>query len=374
MEGLQTSTPRRLSFIRIIVTLGLILSFLMSMNLWCGERVFPSNPVITNFTLGAPLDYILVILSICCLICSLFLRKHRLFIFLSLAINIFLVLLDLNRLQAWFYVYNAILFVLMFYNGRVDDSGRYTYFFIIIQLIIASVYIYNGISQFNSYFLQSDFYDVISPLENISSQRQFEFFMSAGKFVPYFVIFIGLGLIIKPARYLAISAAWFFHLVLLILLFPSAKNTNYALWFMNLIFGILVLFLFSGKTQTRYFNWLLLFQKPLFYVVMFAFWVVPIFNLANHWPYSPTTNFKYGNVQNRFVAIDENTFRKLPPYLKHFCSKNNNNYFLKVSEWCRHELKSEYNSPSPLQGVLIDDIIQITSTDVKETEDELSAL
>jgi len=374
MEGLKFSIPKRLFFIRVIVTLGLIISFLLSVNLWGGERLFPDTPFFTDFFLKTPYDYSLFILSILFLISSLIFNNHRLFIFLSLTVNIFLVLFDLNRLQPWFYIYNAILFILLFYNGRVDNTGKYTSIFIFVQLIIASVYIYNGINQLNSFFVSTDFYNVISPLEGLSSERQFNFFMKIGNVIPFFIIFIGFGLIIKPLRYLSISAAFIFHLTLLILLFPSEKNTNYALWLMNLVFGILVLFLFSGKTTERYFSFSILFQKPLFYLVLFAFWIVPVLNFFNYWPKSPTTNFMYGMSGKQNISISKNSFEHLPLYLKHFCVKNDQGYLLKVSNWCLHELSSECVINSSFKEAFKDDKLPVTQVDVKETEEELSSL
>lgn len=374
MEVQKISIPKRLFYTRVCVTLGLIVSFLLSINLWGGERIFPGAPVFQNLFLKAPFDYILFVLSILFLISSLLFKNFRLFIFLSLIVNLFLVLLDLNRLQPWFYVYNAILFVFLFYNGRVDNAGKYTSIFIFVQLIIASVYIYNGINQLNSFFLSTDFYNVISPLEVIASARQFSFFMKIGNIIPYYIIFIGVALLIRPLRYLSISAALIFHLLLLILLFPSAKNNNHALWFMNLIFAFLTLFLFSGKTAERYFSLSLLFQKPLFYLIVFAFWIIPFLNFFNYWPKSPTTNFMYGKSDRQNLSINQSTFDRLPLYIKHFCVKNNTGYLLKISDWCLHELKSEYITKATFNTTIQGDILQITLRDVKETEEELSSL
>jgi len=374
MEKTPISLPQRLFYIRVCVTLALIISFLLSFKLWGGEAAFPDIPMFENFYLKAPYGNLFVVLSMLFLLCSLFLKNHRLFIFLSLLLNIFLVLFDVNRLQPWFYVYNAVLFVLLFYNGRVDETGKFTSSFIIIQLIIASVYIYNGINQLNINFLETDYYNTISPLAKIVSERQFLFFMNAGKFVPYFIIFIGFGLMIRPLRFLILPAVWIFHFALLILLFPSSKSPNYALWLMNLIFGLLILFLFAGKTRQRYYNWSLLLQKPLFYIIFFAFWIVPLFNYINYWPKSPTANFMYGKTNRESLLITENTYNRLPVYLQYFCTKNAGDYVLGVSEWCRHELKSEYTKHAAFNNILIEESIQITSTDVKETEEELSSL
>jgi hypothetical protein len=374
MEKTQLLIPRRLYLIRVVVTIALILSFLMSIRLWGSDTFFPDVPFFDGITLNPLFSHLLVGGSIVFLLCSLILKHHRLFIALSILINIVLIALDLNRLQAWFYVYNAILFVLLFYNGRVDDSGKFTGIFIIIQLIIASVYFFNGISQLNSNFAMSDFQSTVAPLGHILSQRQFTFFSHLGKYIPVYLIFLGTGLLWRPLRYLSLPAAWLFHLLLLVLLVAGKGSANYALWFMNLVFSALILLLFYGRTAQRYFNWTLLFQKPLFFAVMFAFWMVPVFNQMHYWPKSPTTNFMNGKTNDKKMLISQQTFDKLPYYLKTFCDKTDKDYTLQLSRWCRVELASEYMSHATFNNILWLNQLAVGTGDVKETEEELSSL
>jgi len=351
MGGLQFSIPQRLFFIRIIVTIGLIISFFLSVNLWGGQRFFPSIPVFEQFFLKPPFDYALMVLSILFLIGSTIFYHTRSFIFLALLTNCFLVLFDLNRLQPWFYIYNAVLFIFLFYNGRVDNPDKFTAVFVFIQLIVASVYVYNGISQLrNPNFISTDFYDVILPLKKIMSERQFNFFIGAGKITPFILIFVGVGMLIQPVKYLAISLGLTLHLILFILLFPSAHNSNFALWFMNLVFGGIIVFLFSGKTRQSYFNHLVLFQKPLFYIVVFAFWIMPGMNSKQYWPDALSFNFKSGISAEENILISEPEYANLPFYVKGFCSKNNGAYLLQVKSWCSHELRSEYFDQSVFAG------------------------
>lgn len=373
MEALQISIPQRLKYLRLIVTTGLIFSFLLCLNLWGGERFFPAIPVIKNFILLPPYDYVLVILSLIFLLCSLILKHTRSFIFLALVVNCFLVLLDLNRLQPWFYIYNAILIIFLFYDGRVDNPNRFTSFFIYIQLIVASVYVFNGLSQLNNpYFIITDFQDAILPLKKIVSDRQFAFFLKVGKMVPFLFLFIGFGLLFKSVKYLAISLGLGLHLLLIILLFPSANNTNYALWFMNIVFAFMMMFLFSGKTQQRYFSLSVLFQRPLFYIVLITFWMMPMLNYSNRWPSALSSNFKSGNSSKENIKISENTFKALPFYVKGFCSKNDNYYVLKVGTWCSHELRSEYFNQSIFVNSALKDALQIADLEGDTPGDELS--
>lgn len=375
MEGLKFSIPQRLFFLRLIVTLGLVVSFLLSLNLWGGERFFPAVPVFEQSFLKPPFDYVPVILSIVFLLSSLVFRRTRTFLTLALLINIFMVLFDINRLQPWFYIYNAMLVIFLFYDGRVDNPNKFTSVFILIQLIVAAVYIYNGINQLlNSYFMSTDLYETILPLKKITSERQFLFFLKMGQFVPYVLIFMGVGLLIRPVKYLAISVGILFHASLLVFLFPSVHNTNYALWFMNLVFGLMIAFLFSGKTQQRYFSISVLFQKPLFYMVMAAFWIMPALSKVNYWPGFLSFTFKSGSTGKENLAIDVNTYNNLPFYVKSFCNKDKEGYLLKLENWCNHELKSEYFDKSGFVKTDIPEKEQITSLGNSSSADDVLSI
>lgn len=373
MEGLRTPIPQRLYFIRVIVSLGLFFSFYLSISLWGSDHFFPAVPVLQSISIDTPWHYGLMVASSLCLLCSLVFYNTRLFIVLSLIINVFMVLLDMNRLQPWFYIYNAILFIFLFYDGRVDNPNRFTSLFILIQLIVASVYVFNGLNQLtNPLFVVSDFYDVISPLKKILSERQFLFFLKMGKIVPFIPIFIGVGMLIRPVKYLAISLAAVMHLSLFVLLFPSAANTNYALWFMNLVFACMIFFLFSGETRQRYFSPAVLFTRPLFYAVCVAFWIMPALPGQSVWPESLCFNFKSGVSATRNLQLSEPDYQNLPHYIRAFCVKGSNAYVLRVNAWCSHELNSEYFNHEQFTRSAFSRGIQLVSLP-RVPEGELSA-
>ena len=341
IEGLILPIPQRLLLIRVTICISLIISILLSLNLWGGERVFPCAAVYEFNFIKAPFDYFVPGFFVLFIVASLFLKKHRLFIFLALLVATALVLIDMNRLQPWFYIYCAFLFVLMFYNGRIDDANKFTSFFIVLQFIFCSVYIFNGISQLNSSFIETDFSELISPLQNMMSERQFLFVKKVGVFVPYTLIFIGLGLLIAPIRYLAITFATILHVLLIIFLFPSKTNQNYAMWFVNVSFIPLLFLLFSGKTKQRYYSPTLLLQFPLFYLMFILFWVLPSLNQKNIWPDNLSSNFNTGHKDQIEITFTKSVYDKLPYYVKHFCYQKDSLFLIDYNSWCLHELKTD---------------------------------
>jgi hypothetical protein len=374
MKFLNLSIPRRLQYIRISICLALLISFLLSWNLWSNNAYYPDQLLVPSLQFLSPFSGFITVASILSLLVSVLHKNHRLFLLIALSLNILLVLLDYNRLQSWFFIYNALLFVLLFYNGRVDNSTHFIFIFICLQIIPASVYFFNGISQLNPNFYNTDLYSTLSTLHSHSSERQFAYFMKAGRIVPFVLIFLSLALLIRPTRFLAIPLALIFHFLLLFLLFPSERNSNAAIWLMNLTFSILTIFLFAGNTQDRYFSNSILLQKPLFYLVFFCFFISPAFQFLNIWENAPKITFRNGHQPKSNPMLNEEQFKQLPLYVRHFCKKNEDRYEIRISDWCRHELRSD----PVAEGIFLNKNEQsgtnIAIGDVKESEDELSSL
>jgi len=368
MNGLQTSIPQRMALLRIVLVFSLVISVFLSFNLWGGYRTFPATPVFEDNLVQPPFDFIFISLALLCWLLSLFLRGQRIFIFISFLLCFFLVLFDVNRLQPWFYIYNSMLAIYIFYNGRVDDPNKYTSFFIFLQIAFASVYFFTGLSQLNALFIDTSFAEIIEPLRSLVSERQFLLFKKTGFMSPYMLMFIGLGLIISPIRYLAISAAILVHLTLLIFLFPSAAHQNYALWFSNLSFIIMLLLLFSGKTKQRYFSPTFLFQQPLFYIIMFVFAVMPFFNITNKWPDFLSFNYRSGNNNSAVITLKKSLYDKLPLYQRHFCVASDSVFTFDYQRWVNHELKADCFPSYPVFNSIYTNLSQMGATGVKEIE------
>jgi hypothetical protein len=260
------------------------------------------------------------------------------------------------------------LIVFVFYNGRVDDPNKFTSVFIILQLIFASVYFYSGISQLNSRFIESIFAEVIAPMAKLMSNRQFLFFKKAGTFMPYVFMFIGLAFTISPFRYLGISLAVCIHLLLLVFLFPSEKNGNYALWFSNLSFLVMLILLFSGKTKQRYFSPVFLFKMPVFYLIVLLFIILPALNTVNRWPDFLSANFKSGNNHTALIILNQRTKDKLPYYLQHFCQPYKHAYIFNFDSWTKHEIHTTCFPESIVFTGIYKGLIKVSGAGVKDIQ------
>ena len=340
IEGLQLSIPKRMAYIKNILTIGLLVSVLSGLHLWCGEREFPYAPAIQGYYLDGIWEIVLLAMYCVLLLASMFLRKQRLLLFFSMLLAVVLVLADVNRLQPWFYFYNAMLLVFVFYNGRVDDSNKFTAYFITLQLVFASVYFFAGLNRLGTGFIEEEFSHTIAPLQQVLSERHYLFFLRVGVTLPFALLFMGLGLIITPIRYLAIALVIIFHAVLFFIMLPAFGTYNYALWISQLVFIFLAMFLFSGKTKQRYFSPSFLFNLPLFYVLVILFLILPFFNQSGRWPQYLTLDFKNKKPGLHTVGLEQAAYNQLPNYERSFCKVKQGNYEIDYESWCLHELNA----------------------------------
>jgi hypothetical protein len=341
IEGLRLNIPQRLALLKTVLLLSLLASVMFSFSLWTGARDFPLVPVWEWAIAPLYTHWILFFLLVFCWLAALLSRFPRLFLFLSLLLSFLLVCMDLNRLQPWFYLYSVMLLVLLFYNGRVDNPNTYTSFFVVLQFVLASIYFFNGLNMLNPDFVNGPYKEILLPLKNILSDRQFAFVVSTGKVVPVLFILSGLILSIESLRFLAISMMTIIHAVLFILMFPFIGGENFTLWISNLSLVCMLFVLFSGKIKQRYFSPLTLLQKPAFYPVLLVFLVFPFFNRTGFWPDYLSSNLKSGNNISAKLTISESAYTSLPENIKRFCKHENFNYTIDYIKWCEHELHAE---------------------------------
>ena len=338
--GLQLNIFQRLKLIKISVAIGLLFSMLCSYNLWAGQRWFPVCPVFKGFSISPPYDYILLGLEIILIFFLVTVSKPRFVIFLILVLNLVYVLLDQNRLQPWFFIYNSFLVVLLFYNWRIDNINNYNSFFIILQLCFGAVYVYSGLQKFNPGFINDTYPWFIKPLANFVSERQMTMLYKTGYVIPLMEIFIGFGLLVKPLRFIAIPLVILLHVIILILMGPFGNNYNSVVWPWNLMMIVLAMLLFSGKTNERFFSVSHLFKQPVFYLVIALFWILPAFNLVGKWETYLSFSLYSGNNNNAKILMCDDAYNRLPFYVRHYVHYQGGQYLLYPKEWCLYELKT----------------------------------
>jgi hypothetical protein len=369
MNGPTLSIPKRMLFLRFVLTLVMVTSIFLSLKLWGGDREFPKTNLLPMRLMKAGPDLLLPLLAVLFFLGSLVFHFQRLLLLIGYLICVLLLVTDVERLQLWSFMYMSLFMVFLLYNGRVDDPNRYTSYFIILQMIISSYYFFTGLWQLNDHFLNGPYTELVEPMRKYLSERQHYLLLRCGMFSPYVFMFTGVALMISPIRYLAITTAILLHVAVLCLRFPSPQHPNSGVYLMNVFLMIAVVVLFAGKTKQRYYNPIFLFQNVLFYAVMLFHVALPFTHLSDNWPEILSWNFRSGNNTTGEFRLSVNAYTQLPLYEKHYCVKQGDHYLLDHRRWCEEELKSDLLPTSLVHYRIQDHLIEaLPYVRVKEIE------
>jgi uncharacterized membrane protein YphA (DoxX/SURF4 family) len=331
---------QRLLLIKLTVLSGLFISVLLSLNLWAGQRWFPKVPVIDGFYgLSAPYDFIsLAVLFILLFVC--FFSRSRKPVWCLLLFCVYLCFEDQNRLQPWFFNYLFILFILQFYKQRVDESNNFTSIFICLQVLVALIYIYSGIQKFNDFFVKDTFSWMIQPLNDVLTAKQMGLLSKFGKLVPYIELLTGIGLLIKPLRFIALPLVIIMHLFILLMLGPVGRSFNYVIWPWNIVMILLCLLLYSNVKQERFFDISFLFKHISFYLVMLVMLILPVFSFSNKYDSYLSSSLYSGNTHGCKLILTDKAFKKLPLYIRAYVVRNSDYNLLYIKQWAMGELNT----------------------------------
>ncbi len=364
--------PQRLQLIKLTILIGIFISVVLSFNLWAGQRWFPKSPLFIDFIgIPAPYDYINFGLFIT-LIIFVFMSASRMPAILLILFSIYLCIEDQNRLQPWFFNYMLILGVLLFYKQRVDEPNNYTMVFISIQVLVALIYVFSGLQKMNSHFITDTYTWMISPLNHILNTRQMQLTLHFGKIVPYLELAIGIGLLIKPARYIILPMVIAMHIFILLLLGPIGNSYNYVVWPWNIIMIMLNILLFANVERERFFDIAILFKGLCFYIVITLMLIFPFFSFQNKYDSYLSSSLYSGNTHDCKLILSDNAYKKLPYYIKNFVTTNADYNILNIKKWALTELNApcvpEYRIFKSAQRY----VIHITKTNSQDVKMEIT--
>jgi uncharacterized membrane protein YphA (DoxX/SURF4 family) len=359
---------QRLQFIKLTVLAGLFVSVLLSLNLWAGQRWFPKVPLLDMMGgLTAPYDYIeLAVLFILLLFC--FFNPGKKPVICLLIYSVYLCFEDQNRLQPWFFNYLFILCILLFYKQRVDEPNNFISVFICLQVLVALIYIFSGIQKLNSLFVQDTFTWMIEPLGQVLNARQMALFSRFGKLVPYIELFIGIGLLIKPLRFIALPLVIIMHVFILLMLGPAGRSFNYVVWPWNIVMIVLCLLLYNNIKQERFFDISFLFKHISFYLVVTVMFILPLFSLNNKYDSYLSSSLYSGNTHGCKLILSDNAYGKLPYYLRSFVIKNSDYNMLYIKHWAMAELNTPCVPEYRIFKKVQERIILLTGTSAEEVK------
>lgn len=358
----------RLRLIKLTALAGLLVSILLSLNLWAGQRWFPKVPAIDGFYgLQAPYDFIsLAVLLILLFVC--FFNTGRKPVWCLLLFCVYLCVEDQNRLQPWFFNYLFILFILQFYRQRMDQPNNFTSVFISLQLLVALIYIFSGLQKFNVFFVEDTFAWMIEPLKPILTTKQMALFHKFGNLVPYIEVFTGLGLLFRPLRFIALPLVIAMHIFILLMLGPAGRSFNYVVWPWNLAMIALCWLLYSNTRQERFFDFSFLFKHLSFYCVILVMLVLPAFSFVNKYDSYLSSSLYSGNTHGCKLILSDEAYQKLPLYIRAYTVKNSGYNLLYIKHWAMAELNTPCVPEHRIFEKVRDHVIVLTRSRLEEVK------
>lgn len=197
---------------RTIAAVALLIGIAFSFPLWTIDRGYPLVPLVEGFVLPVGVHAALVVALCALLIATAFQRRAA--AMLAVIVLIILVFADQSRLQPWVFIEAGMLVVLAWEKDRRS--------LVMAALILASVYIYSGLQKLNPGFVVEVFPWVYGE----------ESVLALG--VPFVEIGIGVGLLTRRYRRLAIWMAVAMHLGILLALGPFGRVANSVIWPWNI--------------------------------------------------------------------------------------------------------------------------------------------
>lgn len=335
------SMPSRLRAVKNILAIGVITNILLTWRLWTSDRLFPQIPLIDGIRpLLHPYDKILFGWFVLLAVFMLVNRRPRPAILLFFLTGIFMCLSDQTRMQPWFYQYMLMIFVLMFYNWRVDEPKIYSTVFTTIKIVMGLVYIWSGLQKINPHFFNETWPYLIKPFERFGTPEMCNYLQKFGYLVPFIELFIGLGLWFRSSSQVAVITGILMHVLVILMMAPFSEHFNAVMVAWNVTSIFLLYIIFAGRTEVYYYHLSsTLAFKPL-YVVVFLMGIMPALYFFNRWDANLSYTQFSGKNKSADIYLTFEARKKLPFYLQYFTYETERGYYrLPLNTWAMHELQ-----------------------------------
>jgi hypothetical protein len=333
-RSLFSRPDARFFWIKLVVVVGFLSGFLLSSKLWVTTRFFPPIPVFPGLPrISYPLDYFYFAVLIALLVMIAIFSNPRIYIFLFVILVLILALLDQTRWQPWAYQYLFMLAALGFSDSKRDDIQSQTDGLNMCRLIVATIYFYSGLQKANPHFIFHEFPEFIAGMGRMATSLH-----AFGWVAPFAEMGIGIGLLTRKFRDVAVIAAIAMHWLVLLVIGPFGRRWNSVVWPWNLAMIAFLLLLF-WKTDFSFsdviWNNRLRFQK----VILLLFGVMPLFSFVGWWDSYLSSSLYSGNVTSGAIFISDAVNDELPSYIRGYVRHvNGTNNVLQITKWSLGEL------------------------------------
>lgn len=330
----------RIYWLKIAISLGFMASILLSLNLWISARFFPLTPVLNIFPpIPYPFDWILPLVLLALLAAIVLFSKPKYYVWAAVAVVAVLAFLDQQRIQPWVFQYAFMLAALGLFSWRFDDSDGRNATLNISRLIVASIYFWSGLQKLNVEFITDVFPWMISPITRHFPNSTMPAFYVFSALVPFIEMGIGIGLLSRRFRNIAIGLALAMCALVLSTIGPFGHNWNSVVWPWNITMVLLVFILFA-KTNTVPLREILWVKNGAFHkIVLLVFGAMPLFYFFNIWDSYPSWSLYSGTTNDLDIYLSDKTKALLPAHIQKVVEVDEKGRsYITISEWSIAEL------------------------------------
>jgi hypothetical protein len=305
----------RLKYLRVVVTCSFISGLLLSQGLWFGiGRTFPRVPLLGGpRVIPFPVDSLLSILLVAVLVLSALSRNPRRHQAVAVALALLLIVLDQTRLQPWVYQYLIMLLVMA--GSRADDESDVALALASERLVVVALYFWSGAQKLNWSFGQEVLPGLLSHSGIRLPAALVPYLPLAGIGLALSEMMIGIALLIRRTRQGAVVLAVAMHLLVLLTLVASLRNT--VVWAWNLSMMLMVASLFWRSTHEAVLASPHVWRRRdalgfLTKAVMALCCVLPALSFMGWWDMYLSAALYSGNTPVAVMRISENVRAALP--------------------------------------------------------------
>ncbi len=347
LPGLNRTVPQpnglntqwRTVLLTRILAAALFSGFLLSPKLWLSSRSYPLAPVSDQLPpIPPPLDAIWLGAMLLLLLAIAFLPRKRWLLVSLLVLASASGLWDQSRWQPWFYQYLAQFGALAWASWKKDRPRAEEAALNTCRLIVAATYTWSGLQKLNASFVVEVYPWLLEPLLPVLPPAIRPLATGLGPVVPAVEMGIGISLVLRPLRTLAIGAATAMHLLLLFLLCPTGHNYNSVVWPWNVAMILMVVVLFWRTPALQ--PWSILWPRRFLYarVVLLFFGILPGLHLFGLWDAYLSAALYSGNTLDGHILISPAQRQQLPADLQSDLQPRDGQWQLDILTWSLREL------------------------------------
>lgn len=334
----------RLKYLRVAISGAYICGILISPKLWFGVgRTFPRVPFVNGLpAFVSSADFLLSSLLLVGLTLSIISSRTGRYLVAVLVLTSLLVLIDQTRLQPWVYQYVVMLAVIACWRPGAADTITAEPILLASQLVMALLYFWSGLQKLNWSFGHEVMPALLESVRIHLPASYLSYLPAIGIVVGLCEALIGVGLLIRKTRQTAVVLALCMHLLVLLMLVASLRNS--VVWAWNIGMMVMVVLLFWRRDDSyalralwRWKGSALVGHLPQAVLVICG--LAPVLSFAGWWDQYLSAALYSGKSPVGVIRISESLRERLPETVqKQVFTTKGGELMLPFYEWSMAEL------------------------------------